>query len=187
MVHDFIMWLAHGLPLGYVILGFNFSSGAAFPEGTNQAISNYATQEQLRNNLIPQYASGFSKILGTLSPFYQQWMQQGSPYYQQQQRSSFENTARQLANATAMAHQQQRSQGLPFAPTGGMAGLLGGQAAAGAQSLSTNYLQNLFNNAQLMQQAAGGLSGTLSQTNPASLFQGNQSVPSGQGWGLGVG
>ena len=181
------MWLWHGLPFGYVILGFNFSSGGSFPQGTDQAISGYATQEGLRNNLIPQYASGFSKILGTLSPFYQQWMQQGSPYYQQQQRSSFENTARQFANAAAMAHQQQRSQGLPFAPTGAMAGMLGGQAAAGTQSLSTNYLQNLFNNAQLMQQAAGGLGGIMGQTNPSTLFQGNQGIPSGQGWGGGVG
>ena len=64
--------------------------------------------------------------------------------------------------------------------------MFGGQAAAGAQSLSTNYLQNLFNNAQLMQQAAGGLGGVLGQTNPSTLFQGNQSIPTKQGWGFGM-
>jgi hypothetical protein len=96
----------------------------------------------------------------------------GSPYYQQQQRATFEQGNLQNQNAAALARQQLTAQGLGYTPSGATAATIGGMAQGGAQSLSEQFLQNLFQNEQMQLAGAQGLGQVASMFNPASVLTG---------------
>lgn len=123
----------------------------------------------LKNQLIPAMSQYMFGAGGAAGNFYNQLMNLGSPYYQQQQRASFEQGNQQAQNAAAQARQQLSSQGYGYTPSGAEAGMIGGMAQQAAGNLNTTFLQNLFNNEQLQAQAAQGLSQLASLFNPAQL------------------
>lgn len=141
----------------------------------NLAENNLQTGIQ-RNALIPQYAQQMFGMGGNAAQFFHTLMNLGSPYYQQAQRSVFEQGNQQNQNAAAQARQQLGAAGYGYTPSGAMAGMFGGMAQGGAQSLAQNYLQQLFNNQQLQAQGAQGLAGLAQLFNPAQLT-GQQTNP----------
>lgn len=141
----------------------------------NTGLENLMTGD-LRNQLIPQFASLMTGYAGPAANFFNTLMNLGSPYYQQKQAESFNQGVQQNQNAAAQARQGLQAQGYGYAPSGATAAMLGGMNQAGAQSLSEQYLQNLFQNENLQAQGAQGLSQLAAMFNPSSLF-GNVSTP----------
>ncbi len=131
---------------------------------------------QQRSQLIPQFANAMFGAAGPASQYFGTLMNLGAPYYQQQQRASFENAVNQYQNAAAQARQQALATGQGYGPSGANVGMMGGLAAAQGQNLTQQYLQNLFQNEALQMQGAQGLSGMASMFNPAQLM-GQVSVP----------
>lgn len=123
-----------------------------------------------RNQLIPQFSQQFFGLTNPAAGYYNQLMNLGSPYYQQQQRASFEQGNQQSQNAAAQARQQLASQGYGYTPSGAEAGMIGGMAQQSAGNLATNFLQNLFQNENLQLQGAQGLTQTAQMFNPANLL-----------------
>lgn len=124
----------------------------------------------MRNQAIPSFMQNFLQTASPAAGYFQNLMNLGSPYYQQQQRASWEQGNQQNQNAAALARQQLGAQGFGYTPSGAGAAMLGGMAQGGAQSLSEQFLQNLFNNEQLQLAGAQGLSQMASLFNPSQLL-----------------
>lgn len=142
---------------------------------SNLAETNLQTG-QMKNQLIPAMSQAMFGAGGAAGNFFNQLMNLGSPYYQQQQQASFNQGNTQAQNAAAQARQQLASQGYGATPSGAEAGMIGGMAQQAAGNLNTTFLQNLFNNEQLQLQAAQGLSQLASLFNPAQLAGGSLST-----------
>lgn len=150
--------------------------------GKNVGINNVVSG-QLKNILGPQFAQLMSQYGGSAGQFFQNLQNLGSPYYQQKQQESFTQGQQQNQNASAQAQQQVARQGYGYTPSGAGAAVAGQQAQAGAQSLSEQFLQNLFQNENLQMQGAQGLAGLAGIFNPAPLFGGSSAgyqPPQGQ-------
>lgn len=130
---------------------------------------------QMRNDLIPQFASTLFGYAQPAAQTFANFANLGSPYYQQQQQSSFNQGVQQNNNAAAQAKQQLQSQGYGHTPSGAMAGMIGGMQQSGAQSLAQQFLQNLFQNENLQMQGAQSLAQLAAQFNPNALL--GQSTP----------
>lgn len=141
----------------------------------NTGLENLMTGD-LRNQLIPQFANLMKGYSGPAAEFFNTLMNLGSPYYQQKQEEGFTQGVQQNQNAAAQARQGLQAQGYGYAPSGAMAAMLGGMNQQGAQSLSEQYLQNLFQNENLQMQGGQGLAQIAAMFNPSSLF-GNVSTP----------
>jgi len=113
---------------------------------TNQDIANQELQKK-------------SQVFNQLSPFYQQYEQQGSPYLQNIQRAGAEQNAQQFSNAAGQLRGQMGASGLGYGPSGTTAAALGQLGTQQAQSSANSYLQNLLNNEQVKFQAAQGQAG----------------------------
>jgi len=141
----------------------------------NTGLTNLATG-QYRNQLIPLFAQMMSQYGGQAGDFLKQLMDKGSPFYQQHQREGFEQGVQQNQNAGAQARQQLSSAGYGATPSGATAAMIGGMNQQGGQNLSEQYLQNLFQNENMMLQGSQGLTQLAGLFNPSSLF-GNVSTP----------
>lgn len=141
----------------------------------NTGLTNLQTGA-LRNQLIPQLAQLMGKYGIAAGDFFKQLMDKGSPFYQQRQREGFEQGVQQNQNAAGQARQQMASAGYGATPSGATAAMIGGMNQAGSQSLAEQYLQNLFQNENLMVQGAQGERDIAAMFNPASMF-GNVSTP----------
>jgi hypothetical protein len=106
---------------------------------------------------------------GQAGNLFQNYMNLGSPYYQQAQRSVWEQGTQQANNAAALARQQLSSQGYGYTPSGAEAAMIGGMGTGTAGSLAQNYLQQLFNNQQLQMNAGQSMSQLASLFNPAQF------------------
>jgi len=152
-------------------------AGYGNPSGAyeNQRNLNTAATEntQLRNQLIPQFANQLFGLAQGPSQFYNQLMNLGSPYYQQQQYASFNQGNQQSQNAAAQARQQLEAQGQGYTPSGTEAAMLGGMGQQTAGNLNMQFLQNLFNNEQMQMQGAQGLGQLASLFQPQGLFGGS--------------
>jgi hypothetical protein len=135
----------------------------------NLAQSNLTTAGY-RNQLIPIFAQLFGGATGPAMNFFQQLMNLGSPYYQQQQQASFGQGVNQAQNAAAQSKQQLNATGYGYTPSGQTAAMLGGEATGESQNLSQLYLQNLFQNEQMQAIGAQGLASLASLFNPAGLM-----------------
>ena len=146
------------------------------PLGSNEINRNMGLTNiqagQMKNQLAPQFAALMGQYGGQAGNFFQQLMNLGSPYYQQQQQASFNNGVNQNQNAAAMAQQQLRSQGYGASPSGANAAMIGGMQMQGSQNLAQQYLQNLFQNEQMQGLGAQGLSSLASMFNPTQLLGG---------------
>jgi hypothetical protein len=138
---------------------------------TNLAQTNLLTGEQ-RNNLINPMAQNMFQMGGNAGQFYNQLMNLGSPYYQQQQAANFTQGVQQGNNAGALARQQQMAQGTGYTPSGANAAMIGGMGQAQAGNLNMSFLQNLFNNEQMQMQGAAGLGQLASLFNPTGMATG---------------
>ena len=127
---------------------------------------------QLKNQLAPQFANQMGQYAGPAGGYFQNLMNLGSPYYQQQQRATFEQGNQQNQNAAAQAKQQLNAQGYGYSPSGAEAGMIGGMAQQGAQNLTNAWLQNLFQNENLQMQGAQNLTQLASLFNPTQLLGG---------------
>lgn len=159
--------------------GFS-NPGGAYEVQRNQGLANIENS-QLRNQLIPQFAQQLFGMAGPASQYYQQLMNLGSPYYQQQQRASWEQGTQQANSQAGQARQGLAAQGYGYTPSGSEAAMMGGMGQAAAGNLTNQFLQNLFQNEQMQLQGAGGLSQLASLFQPAGLFGGspaNISIPS---------
>lgn len=145
----------------------------------NQAYLNTILEQQ-KSQLIPQFTNQMFSTLTPAAQTYANFANAGSPYYQQQQQSVFNQGVLQNQNAQALAKQQLGAAGYGYSPSGATAGMIGGMNQQGAQNLVQNYLQTLFNNANLMLAGAQGLGQIGAQYNPAGLF-GYSSPQSTQG------
>lgn len=141
----------------------------------NTGLVNLATG-QLRNDLIPQFAQLMGKYGMSAGDFFKMLMDKGSPFYQQKQREGFEQGVQQNQNAAGQARQQLSSAGYGATPSGANVAAIAGMNQAGAKSLAEQYLENLFQNENLMVQGAQGETQVASMFNPSSLF-GNVSTP----------
>ena len=134
----------------------------------NLAQSNLITGDW-RNALIPYFQQMQAGQVGPAQQYFQQLMNLGSPYYQQQQRATWEQGVGQANNAAAQARQQINQAGYGYAPSGLQAASIGQQATGTAQNLSQQFLQNLFQNEQMQAAGAQGLTGLAQLFNPAAL------------------
>lgn len=141
----------------------------------NTGLTNLETGA-FRNQLIPMFAQMMSQFGGQAGDFLKQLMDKGSPFYQQHQREGFEQGVQQNQNAAGQARQQLSSAGYGATPSGSTAAMIGGMNQQGSQNLSEQYLQNLFQNENLMLQGSQGLTQLAGLFNPSSLF-GNVSNP----------
>lgn len=126
----------------------SIKSGNAQQHALNQQ-TDIAQQEEARKQAIYQQ----------LEPFFSQYLKQGSPFLQQQQAASAQQTAQQYGNEAGQFRNQMQTAGLGFGPSGATAAGLGGIATNAASTGASNYLQNLLNNEQVKFQAAQGISG----------------------------
>jgi hypothetical protein len=126
----------------------------------------------LKNQMAPQWAKLMGQYGQGAGNFFQQLMNFGSPFYRQKQQEAFTQGTQQNQNAAAMAQQRLRSQGYGATPSGANAAMIGGMEQQGAQNLSEQYLQNLFQNEQMQGAGAEGLSSLASLFNPNSLLTG---------------
>lgn len=157
------------------------------PWGANEIQRNSALNNiiagQYKNQLAPQWEQMFQQGGQNAMNFYNQLMNQGSPYYQQKQQQAFTQGVGENQNAQAQAMQQLRSQGYGGTPSGATAAMIGGMEQQGSQNLAEQYLQNLFQNEQMQLQGAQGLQQTSAQFNPSQLLSGtsiggNVNIPS---------
>lgn len=125
---------------------------------------------QLRNDLIPQFAQLFGKYGTNAGDFFKMLMNLGSPFYKQKQREGFEQGVQQNQNAAGQARQQLSAAGYGATPSGANVAGIAGMNQAGGQSLAEQYLQNLFQNENLMLQGGQGEAGIAQAFNPSSLF-----------------
>lgn len=135
----------------------------------NQAYLN-TIQQQQRQGLIAPFANTMFGTGGAAANYYQNLMNLGSPYYQQQQRASFEQGVGQSQNAAAQARQQLSASGYGFTPSGTTAATIGEMGIGQSNTLEQAFLQNLFQNEQLQATGASGLAQLAALFNPASLF-----------------
>ncbi len=127
-------------------------------------------QGQQRNQLAPQMANTMFGLAGPAANYFQTLMKLGSPYYQQQQRASFEQGTQQAQNAAAGSRDQLNAAGYGYTPSGTTAATIGQEAQGQSQNLSQTFLQNLFQNENLQSQAGQQLSQLAAMFNPAQLF-----------------
>ncbi len=143
---------------------------------TNSAYLNNVLGQQRSNigNTMANAMFGYGAPAGN---YFQTLMNLGSPYYNQQQRASFENAAQNYGNTMAQARQQALASGLGYGPSGANVAMMGGQAQGFGQNLTQNYLQNLFQNEMMQLQGAQGMAGLSGQFNPAGIL--SSSLPIG--------
>ena len=124
---------------------------------------------QMRNQLIPLFASLMQKYGGNAGQFFQTLMNLGSPFYKQKQQQSFEQGTKAGQDAAAQSREQLQASGTGYTPSGAGAAMMGGEAQAEAGNQEEMFLNNLFQNEQLQMAGAGGLSQLAALFNPASL------------------
>lgn len=165
-----------GMPSNYQPIQ-NSPGGGMKSQITNSAYLNNILGQQ-RSNIGNSMANTMFGYAAPAGGYYQNLMNLGSPYYNQQQRASFENAAQNYGNTMAQARQQAQAAGLGYGPSGANVGMMGNQATNFSQNLTQNYLQNLFQNEMLQLQGAQGLGGLAGQFNPAGIL--SSSLPIGQ-------
>lgn len=138
-------------------------------------------QGQLRNNLIPQFASAMFGLSGPAAEFFKQLMNLGSPYYKEQQRASFEQDTQQAQNTAAGSKDRLNAAGYGAAPSGLEAATIGLEAQGESQNLSQTFLQNLFQNENLQMQASQAMAQMAQMFNPSQLFGATPNPGSTQG------
>jgi hypothetical protein len=154
--------------------GFGSMGGGA----SNANIGENVIQQGLyRNALMPLFSQQMFGLAGPAGQYYNQLMNLGSPYYQQQQRASWENVGQQSQSAAAQARQQLMAAGAGYTPSGAAAGMFGGMGQAEAGNQAQAFLQNLFQNEQLQMAGAQGLAGLAALFNPAQLTGQTQQLP----------
>ena len=127
---------------------------------------------QYKNKLAPQFASLMGQYGGNAASYYKQLMDLGSPYYKQKQTEALNAGVQSQQNAFGQANQQLDASGYGATPSGARAGMIGGMAQQGAQSMAEQYLQNLFQNENLQAQGASGMASMASMFNPTQLLGG---------------
>jgi hypothetical protein len=150
--------------------GYHNPTGAG-AVNRNQAINNIIAG-QMKNQLAPQFAQLMSQYGGQAGNLFSQLANLGSPYYQQKQSEAFGQGVRQNENAQGLAREQLRAQGYGSTPSGATAAMIGGMNQAGAQSLSEQYLQNLFQNEAMQLQGGQGLASLAGMFNPTQMLGG---------------
>lgn len=135
---------------------------AAIPAviGLVESIKQQGNQNKAFNTqtqIAQQEMKDKQQIFDLLKPFFQQYMQQGSPFLSMIQRAGAEQNAQQFGNAAGQLRNTMQTSGLGFGPSGATAAALGGLGTEAARNASSTFLQNLLNNENLKFQAAQGL------------------------------
>jgi hypothetical protein len=146
----------------------------------NQAYLN-TFQQQQKMGLANNFAQSMYGAANPAANFYNQLTNLGSPYYQQQQRASFDQGVQQNQNAAAQARQQLSASGYGYTPSGTTAATIGNMAIQGSQNLEQAFLQNLFQNEQMQLAGAQGLGQLAALFNPAPLLANYSNPQSTQG------
>lgn len=166
----------YGAPDGSKTPAYGNPGGFGNPLGGKETDRNVMMNNiiagQMKNMLAPQFATLMGQYGGQAGNYFQNLMNLGSPYYQQQQSASNQAGVTQNNNAQGLARQQLAAQGVGNTPSGATAAMIGGMNQGGAQSLAQMYLQNLFQNENLQAQGAQGLSSLASLFNPTQLLGG---------------
>ena len=135
----------------------------------NQSYLN-TIMEQQKIGIGNQFNQQMTALAQPAAGYFNQLTNLGSPYYQQQQRSSFESGVQQNQNAAAQARQQLGASGYGYTPSGTAAATIGDMAQQGSQNLEQAFLQNLFQNEQMQLAGAQGLGQLAALFNPAPLM-----------------
>src|SRR6516225_2113632 len=135
----------------------------------NQSYLNTLMQQQ-KMGIGNQFNQQMTALAQPAAGYFNQLTNLGSPYYQQQQRSSFESGVQQNQNAAAQARQQLAASGYGYTPSGTTAATIGDMAQQGSQNLEQAFLQNLFQNEQMQLAGAQGLGQLAALFNPAPLM-----------------
>lgn len=150
--------------------------GFSNPKGPHEINRNMGLENilsaQIKNQMAPQWAQLMNQYGQGAGDFFKQLMNFGSPFYKQKQQEAFTQGVGQNQNAQAMAQQQLRSQGYGSTPSGANAAMIGGMQQQGAQNLSEQYLQNLFQNEQMQLAGGQGLTSLAQLFNPNQLLSG---------------
>jgi len=146
----------------------------------NQAYLN-TMQQQQKMGLANNFSTAMFGAANPAAQYFQQLMNLGSPYYQQQQRASFDQGVQQNQNAAAQARQQLSASGYGYTPSGTTAATIGNMAQQGSQNLEQAFLQNLFQNEQMQLAGGQGLGQLAALFNPAPLLSNYSSPQSTQG------
>jgi hypothetical protein len=139
--------------------------------GRNAGLNNIMAG-QMKNQLAPQFANLMGQYGGAAGNYFSNLMNLGSPYYQQKQTEGFNQGVQQNQNAMAQAQQGLNASGYGFGPSGARAAMLGGMQQQGAQNIAEQYLQNLFQNEQMQNLGAQGMSSLAGMFNPTQLLGG---------------
>lgn len=135
----------------------------------NQAFLNTLMQ-QFKLGLGGNWAQLMQGYAAPGASFFKTLMDLGSPFYQQKQRASAEQTEKSFGDEAGKARQQVQAMGAGYTPSGVGAATAGGMGVAEAQAQAENFLNNLFQNEQLQVAGAQGLESTASMFNPSSLL-----------------
>jgi hypothetical protein len=135
--------------------------------------SNTAAQAAKLQNIISQNELNQKLgVAGQLTPFYEQYMQQGNPFLTMMQGAGAQQNAQQFGNAAGQLRGQMQQSGMGYGPSGTTASALGQLGGQMAQTSSSDYLKNLLQNEQMKFQAAQGLQGV------GNMF--NQQMPTNE-------
>lgn len=136
--------------------------------GYNLAETNLQTG-LAKNALIPWFTQMMSGGAGPAMDFFKQLMNAGSPFYQRKQQQTFEQGSKAAQDAAGQARQAVTASGAGYGPSGVGAAMMGGMGQAEAGNQEEAFLNNLFQNEQLMTMGGQELAQLASLFNPAQL------------------
>jgi hypothetical protein len=142
----------------------------------NTGLENLTTGD-FRNQLIQQFAKLFGQYGTNAGDFFKMLMDKGSPFYQQRQAEAFTAGNKSNQDAAAQARQQAEAAGTGFTPSGTNVAMIGGMNTAGSQNLAEQFLQNLFQNENLMVTGAQGEAQVANMFNPSAMTGQNTPQP----------
>jgi hypothetical protein len=147
------------------------------PSGNQQAAQQQTLQNaQQEGQLAGQSAQQFNALGSSVSPFYQNEMTNGLPYYGNLTDSASGSTAQAYAPAKASYLRGESSMG-PL-PSGSKAAGLNDINEAQAQTFSNQLIGNQAAQQQAKQQGAAGTAGMMQAYNPAAFYGGSSGAGS---------
>ena len=156
--------------------GYEYSGPIEHCGGGPSSTQKAAQQQTLQNAqqegaLANQSAQKFNALGANVSPFYQNEMTNGLPFYNNLTDASSGSTAQAYAPAKA---QFLRTQGTMGAlPSGSKAAGLNDINEAQAQTFSNQLINNQMMQQQAKQQGAAGTAGLMQAYNPAAFYGGS--------------
>jgi hypothetical protein len=161
--------------------GFEYEGPLELCGGGASSTQKAAQQQTLQNatnegTLANQSAQKFNALGSSVSPFYQNEMTNGLPFYNNLTDFTSGTTAQAYAPAKAQFLRSQSTLGA--LPSGSKAAGMNDINEAEGKTFDSNLVNNMFAQQQAKQQGAAGTTGMMQIYNPAAFYGGSTSAGS---------